>query len=47
MAKLVCKKCGYKSEGEDTKKCSYCGEMSLEEEKSAEELIEDVEKLIE
>jgi len=47
MAKLICKKCGYRIEGENTKKCSYCGETSLEEEKSAEDLIQDVKRLIE
>ena len=43
MAKLICKKCGYKVEGDNLRKCPYCGDMSLEEEQSAEELVQDVE----
>lgn len=46
MANLICKKCGYKLKGANTGKCPYCGEMSLEEEESAEQLIQDVERLI-
>jgi len=49
MAKLICKNCGYRFEGEEEVKikCPYCDKKEIEEEKDAEELIKDVEKILE
>jgi len=45
MAKFICSKCNYRFESEKAKDCPYCGEKSIEKEKSASELIEEVEKM--
>ncbi len=43
MAKFVCINCGYRFESDTGKKrCPYCGREDVEEEKSAEELVEKV-----
>ncbi len=47
MTKLICKGCGYRIDGNKAnKKCPYCSKESLEEEKDAEELLEEVNKII-
>ncbi len=47
MTKFVCKECGYKIETESRpRKCPYCSKESIEEEKNAEELIEEVKKIL-
>lgn len=42
MVNLVCRNCGYRFESKllNNKKCPYCGEMSVDFEPSAEDLIE-------
>jgi len=40
--KIVCKNCGYRFEAEKMKKCPYCNKEDLEEEQSAEELVEGI-----
>ena len=50
MGKLVCKECGYRFDrdlGSQPRKCPYCDRESVEEEKSAEELVGEVEDLLE
>jgi len=42
MVKFVCINCGYRFESEKGKRCPYCGGEDVEEEKSAEELVEKV-----
>lgn len=48
MTKLVCKDCGYVFEGkkDDRAHCPYCGKKNIEDEQNAEELIEDVKKIL-
>jgi DNA-directed RNA polymerase subunit RPC12/RpoP len=42
MVGFVCTDCGFRFESEEGKSCPYCGGASMEKEKSAEELIKDV-----
>ncbi len=42
MARFVCSKCNYRFEAEKKDSCPYCGEDSIEQEKSASELIDEV-----
>jgi len=46
MTRFICKDCGYKFESAE-KKCPYCSKDNVEEEKNAEELIKDIEKILE
>jgi rubrerythrin len=46
MTKFICRECGYRISGEELKKCPYCNKGKLEKEKSAGELIEEVEKIL-
>ena len=47
MAKLICKACGYRIDSSKAnKKCPYCSKENLEEEKGAEELLEEVGNII-
>jgi len=43
MVRLVCKNCGYRYESKSSEKknCPYCGEMKMDIEPSAAELIEE------
>ncbi len=50
MVNLFCKKCGYKFEnkqGYNLKRCPYCNNESLEEEHGAQELLDEVDKMLE
>tara|TARA_Y100000310_G_C20251303_1_gene609219 strand:+ start:263 stop:394 length:132 start_codon:yes stop_codon:yes gene_type:complete len=40
MANIICSDCGYRFE--TGKRCPYCASESIEEEKSAEELVDTV-----
>ncbi len=44
MAKFFCKNCGYKFEADTPKKCPYCNEEALKRERSAEEMINEMEE---
>lgn len=46
MVKFLCKNCNYKFESENAFDCPYCGKESIEKEKSAGELLEDVDRLL-
>jgi len=46
MAKYVCKNCNYRFEAENVDECRFCGMERLEEEKSAGELISEIEGLL-
>lgn len=46
MVSFVCNECGYRFEADDKKragKCPYCDCTSVEKEKSAEELVNELE----
>ena len=47
MVKFMCAKCNYRFESEKADNCPYCGEESIEEEKSASEIIDDVTNILE
>lgn len=46
MTKYVCTNCNYRCDLEKKSDCPYCGMEKLEKEKTAEELIEEVERLL-
>jgi len=47
MAKFVCKECGYRLEGNPTKKmCPYCSKETLREEPDAGDILDEVEKIL-
>ncbi len=47
MARYICAACNFRFESAGPKECPYCGRTTLEKEKSAEELLNEVEKLLE
>jgi len=47
MVRFICKECGYKTEGEGLKKCPYCDKSGLQEEQTASDLLNEVEKVLE
>jgi len=47
MVKFICSHCGYKKESEiNIKKCPYCNKDSLERERNAEELVNEIDELL-
>jgi len=46
MVRYVCKNCNYRFEGKDISECNFCGMRSLEVEKDAGELINEIERLL-
>jgi hypothetical protein len=46
MVKYICKNCNYGFEGENVGECNFCGMESLEREKDACELIDEIENLL-
>tara|TARA_Y100000310_G_scaffold35047_1_gene33164 strand:+ start:739 stop:885 length:147 start_codon:yes stop_codon:yes gene_type:complete len=46
MGKYLCINCNYRFERDEVYDCPNCGESSIEKEKSAKELLEDVEGLL-
>ncbi|MFA7707797.1 MAG: hypothetical protein WCX73_02500 [Candidatus Pacearchaeota archaeon] len=46
MVKFVCKHCKFRFEAADAFDCPYCGRETIEKEKSAGELLEDVDKIL-
>lgn len=48
MAKFVCTKCNYRFDsGKIEKVCPYCNDQTLEKEKSASELLDEVKNILE
>ena len=47
MTKYICANCNYKFESENPSKCPYCGTDKFEKDKSAGELLEEVERILE
>ena len=43
--KYVCKNCNYNFHSESTEECKFCGMNSIEEQKSAGELIDEMGRL--
>ena len=46
MGKYICTSCNYRFEKDGAEDCPYCGENAIEKEKSAKELLEEVEGLL-
>jgi predicted RNA-binding Zn-ribbon protein involved in translation (DUF1610 family) len=46
MVKFLCKNCNYRFESERVFDCPYCGEDSIEKEKTAEELLDEVDRIL-
>jgi len=46
MVKYMCKNCDYRFESIDASNCHFCGIDSIEVEKSAVELLDDVDRLL-
>jgi len=46
MAKWVCTGCNFRFEASNPKDCPYCGRRNIEKEASAEELLDEVEKIL-
>ncbi len=46
MVKWVCTGCNFRFEAENPSECPYCGRDTLEKEPSAEELLNEVEKML-
>jgi predicted RNA-binding Zn-ribbon protein involved in translation (DUF1610 family) len=46
MVKFLCKDCNYRFDSESAFDCPYCGKESIEKEKTAEELLIDVEEML-
>jgi len=47
MANYVCTNCNYKSNLESSSECPYCGEQTIEKEKDASELLDEIEEILE
>jgi len=47
MDRYVCKNCNYRFERDNVYECPYCGNEAIEKEKNAEELLEEVSRLLE
>ena len=47
MTSYVCMNCNYKFKADNAITCPYCSKRSIEKEKSAEELLTEIESLIE
>ena len=47
MVKWVCSGCNFRFESESPNECPYCGRDTLEKEPDAEELLDEVERLLE
>lgn len=46
MIRCVCRNCNYRFESEKPRECPYCGMDEIEQEKSANELLKEVEDLL-
>ena len=42
MATFICTNCGYRFKSEKIKRCPYCSSENVEEEKTAEELVDSI-----
>jgi len=47
MVKFICSNCNYRCDLENHVDCPYCGKDTLEQNKSAKELLEEVERVLE
>ncbi len=46
MAKYICKNCNYNFNAENADECRFCGMESIEVEKSAGDLLDEVDRLL-
>ena len=46
MVKFLCKNCSYRFESKSASDCPYCGKESVEKEKSAEEILDEVDSIL-
>mgnify|MGYP001595058328 FL=1 len=46
MSRYICKDCNYRFNAEKLIDCGYCGKNNIEMEKNAEELLDEIDKLI-
>ena len=46
MTRYICTACNFRFNSENPKECPYCGRSRIEKEKSAEELLEEVDKIL-
>jgi DNA-directed RNA polymerase subunit RPC12/RpoP len=46
MDKYVCKDCNYRFERDDAFDCPYCGNEGIEKEKDANDLLNEVDRLL-
>ena len=46
MVKSICTNCRFRCDKENVSECPYCGKDTLEKEKSAEELLEEVDRFL-
>ena len=46
MVKFICINCNYRFERDDAYDCPYCGNEDIEKEKSAGELLKEIEDLL-
>jgi rubrerythrin len=46
MAKYICSHCGFRCNQQNPSDCPYCGKDTLEPEKSASELLDDIGKIL-
>ena len=47
MGKYICLHCNFRFNSNNPHECPYCGKQNFEKEKSAEELLSDVNELLE
>jgi len=47
MARYICRHCNFRFNAERPSDCPYCGRNTLEKEKSAEELLDEIGKALE
>lgn len=46
MTKYVCKNCNYRFEHKSANECGFCGMDSIEIEKNASELLDEIDRLL-
>ncbi len=46
MPRYVCNNCNYRFESKGASECDYCGKKSIEIEKSATELLSEVDRML-
>lgn len=47
MVEFICAKCNFRFKAKGPERCPYCGNESVDKERSASEIIEEVSKILE